>query len=341
MKLLICAQVMDRNDPGLGFIHRWVEEFAKEYERVTVICLREGEHSLPANVRVLSLGKEGGKSRLKYLTRFYSYIWRERRNYDAVLVHMNQEYVILGWKMWKLLGKRIYMWRNHYAGSFLTDIAAFFCTKVFCTSKYSYTAKYKKTILMPVGVDTLRFKEIEGITRASHSILSLGRISPSKNLHLLVSALGLLHEQGVQFEANVYGDALPQDAAYLEGLRADVAQLGLSDAVHFHAGIPNTDTPSVYSAAEIFVNVSPQGMFDKTILESAACGCLTLTANKDAAHYLPQELILSETSPEALAAALVALLNGSVDTATLYEKERELVSHHTLAALAQRLKEEI
>ena len=70
---------------------------------------------------------------------------------------MNQEYVLIAGWLWKLLGKRTYLWRNHYAGSWLTDVAAVFCTKVFCTSKHSYTVKYKKTVLMPVGVDTERF----------------------------------------------------------------------------------------------------------------------------------------------------------------------------------------
>ena len=58
MKLLIITQKVDINDPVLGFFHRWLEEFAKHYEFVTVICLEKGEHRLPENVKVLSLGKE-------------------------------------------------------------------------------------------------------------------------------------------------------------------------------------------------------------------------------------------------------------------------------------------
>src|SRR3989338_3997811 len=97
MKLLIITQKVDKNDPILGFFHRWLEEFAKNVEKLTVICLGKGEYDLPENVRVLSLGKESGHSKIKYLRRFYKYIWMERKNYDAVFVHMNPEYVILGW----------------------------------------------------------------------------------------------------------------------------------------------------------------------------------------------------------------------------------------------------
>jgi len=76
MKLLICTQMIDKNDPILGFFHRWVEEFAKHFEHIHVICLKEGQHTLPQNVTVHSLGKEGGESRIKYVIRFYRFFSR-------------------------------------------------------------------------------------------------------------------------------------------------------------------------------------------------------------------------------------------------------------------------
>ncbi len=161
MKFLILTQKVDRNDPILGFFHRWIEEFVKRCERVIIICLEEGEYNLSQNVKVFSLGKEGSHSRAKYLWNFYKYLWQERKNYDAVFVHLNQEYVLLGGILWLLLGKKVFMWRNHHMGNFLTDLAGLFCSKIFCTSKYSYTAKHKKTVLMPVGIDTDKiFREI-------------------------------------------------------------------------------------------------------------------------------------------------------------------------------------
>jgi len=58
MKLLITTQTIDKNDPILGFFHGWVKEFSKHFEEINVICLKEGEHNLPENVHVYSLGKE-------------------------------------------------------------------------------------------------------------------------------------------------------------------------------------------------------------------------------------------------------------------------------------------
>src|SRR3989344_4756264 len=127
MKLLILTQKIDKEDPVLGFFHGWVAKLAEKFEKISVICLQKGEFNLPNNVKVYSLGKKNKKlpvlSRAKYLTNFYRYILGLHADYDAVFVHMNQEYVVLGGWMWKLIRKKIYLWRNHTKGSVFTHLA--------------------------------------------------------------------------------------------------------------------------------------------------------------------------------------------------------------------------
>ena len=282
MKLLIVTQVVDTEDPVLGFFTRWIDELAARLDQVTVICLKKGAYRAPHNVRVYSLGKERGRAGgLTYGLRFLRLAWRLRHDYGAVFVHMNQEYVLIAGWLWKILGKRVYMWRNHYAGSWLTDVAAAFCDKVFCTSKHSYTAKYKKTQLMPVGVDTTRFCPDERVVRKPHSILFLARIAPSKRVEMLIDALGLLKEENVPFTATIVGSPLPQDAGYYQSLKERMTKLGLDDRVTFVPAVPNHATPDLYRAHEIFVNTSPSGMFDKTLMEALACSCYVLTTILD------------------------------------------------------------
>src|SRR3989344_5188931 len=158
MRLLIVTQVVDTNDSNLGFFHRWIEEFSKHCEHVHVICLKEGRHSLPANVSLYSLGKESGASRIKYLWNFYRYIWKLRKDYDAVFVHMNQEYVLLGGKFWWLMGRRVILWRNHKKGSLLTRLTGCLSHTVCYTSESAYVASFKNAVRMPIGIDTNFFK---------------------------------------------------------------------------------------------------------------------------------------------------------------------------------------
>src|SRR3989344_8754334 len=215
MKLLIVTQAVDLDDPILGFFHRWIEELAARCESVIVVCLKEGRHQLPHNVRVLSLGKDVGASRKTKLWRFYRYIFAYRHEYDAVFVHMNQEYVLLAGLFWRQWCKRVYLWRNHWAGNFLTRVAVALSHKVFYTSKSSFTAQFKKTKIMPVGVDIVT----SPTTRVPRSILFLGRIAPSKHPEVLLDALARLSDVKVEHSASFYGSSLPRDEAFGETLR--------------------------------------------------------------------------------------------------------------------------
>lgn len=327
MKLLICTQAVDENDPVLGFFIRWIEELSKQFEQVTVVCLRKGKYSLPNNVRVVTLPQSNRFARAPALL---AESFKYRTNYDLVFVHMNQEYVLVAGWLWKLFSKKVYLWRNHYAGSFLTDIAAAFCTNVFCTSKYSYTAKYKKTIFMPVGVDTERFNEDARMARVPRSILWLARVAPSKRLEMLLDALEQLVAQGVGFSASIVGSPLPEHQAYYDALKASVEQRGLAAHVTFMPGVPNGATPDLYRAHEIFVNTSPSGMLDKTIFEAAACGCQILASSGDIKVALGPDAHFDS------AARLEECLKDSL-TRKRGLPEQDFVTRNSLAALAERL----
>ncbi len=339
MKVLIIAQVMDERDPVLGFFSHWVEVFAQHVGRLTVICLKEGEHQLPPNVRVLSLGKESGASRLKYLKNFYRFIIAEKNNYDAVFVHMNQEYVLLGAPLWKLWGKKVFMWRNHPAGNWLTRLAILLCDKVFCTSKYSYTARFKKTTLMPVGIDTAIFEPPASEVRQPRSILFLARMAPIKQPDLLLAALNLLAAQGVDFTASFYGDPSPVDRGFYNQLKRLAADYGILDRVRFAPGVPNTTTVAIYGQHDLFVNLSPSGMYDKTIFEAAACGALPVVSNKNLHGEFDERLLVGGHSAPELAEKLKALLElESAERQALSQKLRHYVeSRHSLSMLAEKL----
>ncbi len=343
MKLLILTQAVDRQDTFLGFFHRWIEEFAKNYESILVICLKEGEHSLPSNVKVLSLGKEKFEIRnskfvilqkVKYVLTFWKYIWRERNNYDVVFVHMNEEYVLLGWKTWFLLGKKVYMWRNHHEGGLLTDMAAMFCRKVFCTSKFSYTAKYKKTVLMPIGVDTEVFRMMNHESRINNSILFLGRMAPVKKPDLLLEALSGLRSKGIEFTADFVGDALDKDREYLNNLKSKANIMG----VQFLPGVPNDRTPQIYAEHEIFVNLSTSGMYDKTIIEAMASGCLVLASNENLRGHIDDMFIFKEGDRAELESKLQTLLMLPGDAKLEARKNlRAFAEMHSLKSLGDKL----
>lgn len=342
-RLLIITQAVDRNDPALGFFVDWILELSK-HRQVSVICLKEGNHDLPSSIPIYSLGKEKGKvSTFTYAYRFYKLAWSLRGSYDSVFVHMNQEYILLFGDVWKLLEKKIYLWRNHHSGSFLTNVAAYFCTKIFCTSKYSYTAQFKKTVLMPVGIDTDKFSPNQNTPKMPHSVLFLARLDRSKQPEVFLQALGHIKEKGAQFTATLVGSPSDPKSDYEHYLRNRAQEYDLGGSVQFRPGVTNNEAVSLFRTSEIFVNCSSSGMYDKTIFEAMSAGSLVLASNKNLEGVIDNRQIFTEGDAKEAAKKLEVLLQLSTgEKEELIRKQRDLViEKHSLHYLGSRLTEEI
>jgi len=313
MKLLIITQKVSKNDPILGFFHRWIVEFAKHCESVIVICLEKGADELPANVRVMSLGKEEHASRLKYLYRFYSFIWKERNNYDVVFVHMNPIYVVLGGPVWKILGKNISLWYTHKSVDWKLKIAEKFVDKIFTASKESLRLQSKKVIVTGHGIDTEMFYPTKRNLGDTAKVLSVSRISPVKNQLIMIEAVKLLKQQGVKCELRIVGGALTKaDKEYEAMIRDFVLKNNLSDMVKFAGPISPENTVEYYHDVDIFLNLSKTGSLDKAVLEAMACGIVPLTSNEAFQDmFRPYNLFLVDVEASIVAERVVKILSDS------------------------------
>lgn len=303
MRLLIITQAVDQGDPILGFFHRWIEEFAKHCESIHVICLKEGDHDLPPNVSVHSLGKESGASRLKYLLRFYRYMWMLRHEYDAVFVHMNPEYIVLGGFWWRLWDKYIMLWHNHPRGSLMHTVAGRLAHTVFYTSPYAASSHLSNAERMPAGIDTELFAST-GAPRDRHAMYLQGRVAPSKRVHVCLEALRILRAH-IPATLTIVG---PEDPEYGKELRTRYADLLARDAVIFVGPKRNTETPALYSAHGVAVNLAAAGHFDKTVLEAMSCETPVVIGSSGFEGLVPAEWVVPQDDPHTLAAVLEKMI---------------------------------
>ncbi|MEK7598902.1 MAG: glycosyltransferase family 4 protein [Patescibacteria group bacterium] len=339
MNLLIITQKVDRNDPILGFFHRWLEEFAKNAEKLTVICLEKGEYNLPENVNILSLGKENGKSRIKYLRRFYKYIWRERNNYNAVFAHMNPEYIILGGLVWKIMGKKIAFWYVHKAVNLKLKIAEKLADKIFTASRESFRLPSKKVQITGHGIDIDKFSIFNFQFSKKIRIVTAGRIAPVKNLDILIEAAEILKNKGVDFQIKIAGSPIIEaDKIYFEKLKSEIRQKNLENFVFFAGPIPYSQIQDFYRSGDIFVNLSETGSVDKAVLEAMACGLSIATSNQAFKNILPHKYFLEEKNPEALAQKLSEL---SAEKRPDFKLREIALKEHSLQSLIPKIIKEL
>ena len=113
MKLLFLTQVLDSQHGVLGFVVRWIAEFAKHVESVRVVALEVGDTSgLPANVDWVEIGRRGRVGRyFKYRGALSQALGHD--GFDAVLAHMVPRYALVAAGPAKKHNARLYLWYTH------------------------------------------------------------------------------------------------------------------------------------------------------------------------------------------------------------------------------------
>ena len=140
-----------------------------------------------------------------------------------------------------------------------------------------YRTPSHKLQVIPAGVDLELFRpgdkaqarRMLGLSE-KRVMLYVGRIEPIKGLDILVNAVALLEEIG-DTKLLVVGGR-PGEDEELDRLKHLVANLGIADMVTFTGAVPQSELPTYYSAADVFVLPSYSESFGLVALEAMACG---------------------------------------------------------------------
>ena len=289
MRLLVVTQKVDRNDPVLGFFHRWLEEFAKNVENLSVICLQEGEHSLPKNVQIYSLGKERGALRLKYVLNFYRLLWQLRGSYDSVFVHMNQVYVLLGGIFWRIKRIPVGFWYAHRAKGLSLKIAEKFANVIFTNTQMSFRTDSKKVVLMGHGIDTKAASRPQDhkVERKQNSILCVGRLTPIKDQETIVRACEIVSSAYPQTRCTfVGGPATSDDQIYIKHLEDIISRSPAKNIFKFTGEMKQDKLFPQYWESGVHINACPTGGMDKVVIEAAVGGAIPVVSNKSFETFL-------------------------------------------------------
>ena len=156
MRVLLITEKLDMRDEIAGLFHSRLLDFADECTELTVLVLENRAHTLPANVKVVSLGKEKGVGRIGYALNFYRALFSNISRYDRVFVHRNPIYIVLGGFLWRLMGKEITLWYNHTFVDWTLYVALFFANHVLSTPN-GFPLKTRKLRVVDGAHDLDRF----------------------------------------------------------------------------------------------------------------------------------------------------------------------------------------
>ncbi len=272
MKLGFVTQVYDAEDAVLGFVPRWVEGLAKNCEKVCVVALKVGDvGQLPANVEVREMGQRGKIGRYMRFRKFLSDALG-KQGFEALLAHMVPRYARLADRYVRKNGGRTYLWYTHKGVDSRLLKAIPLVDKVFTASAESMRVDTPKKVVTGHGIDLQHFdvKRTTRVRKGPH-LLSVGRLTPSKDPITALRALAELRRRGIPATMEWVGAGLVgTDVNYSRDVlhQAEVHQVGTF--VEWGGMLPYLRIPKKYSQADLMVSTSLTGSVDKVVLEAMA-----------------------------------------------------------------------
>ena len=340
MKLLMITRKVDRNDALAGFTWNWVKKIGENLDKLYVISWQSGDASeLPNNVEVIFLPDQGKIKKVFVL-------WHKLINIlpkvDGLFCHMNPEYTILSAPLAKIFGKYTVSWYTHKQVNWRRRLMELLANRIITASlsSFRYPLFPKKVAVIGHGIDIDKFKSLKSKveSQGNFNIVSVGRISPTKDYQSIIKALDILGHKSIKLK--IIGDVILEvQRQYLNNLKQMVTAMNLEERVEFIGWIPNQNMPVYYQQTDLFINMSGTGSVDKVVLEAMACGCLVLTSNEAFETILPKELMVEKNNPHQLAEKIKWLKDLSDDEKNKMELElrQEVVENHNLDKLVVKI----
>lgn len=298
MKLLVITQKYDFADSNLGAFMKWWEKLAAKFDKVYILALEKRSEPKNQNTQVVTMGKERGLTKIGRLFNFYKNLFKILPETDVIFIHMIPLYLILAWLPAKFFGNKLVMW---YAGVTMNNwvrLAVWLSDKSLTSQEGALRTKSHKRLVIGHGIDTDMFSPFGKYTIGRQipnsraiTVLSVGRITPSKGHDLIIKSVADLVKVGYDLRLKIIGGVVQEyHREYQESLKKLAAALNIADKVEFTGVVNYYEMPRYYNNAEILVDAVPSGGFDKVILEAMASGVIPLTSNEYIKSVFPEDL---------------------------------------------------
>jgi glycosyltransferase involved in cell wall biosynthesis len=349
VRLLFLTQVLDRQHGVLGFVVRWIAEFAKHTDAVRVVALEVGDTAgLPDNVDWIEIGRKGRVGRyFKYRSTLHQAMGED--GFDAVLSHMVPRYALMAAGPARKHGARPYLWYTHKGVDSRLRRAVPMVLKTFTASAESLRLDAPNRMVTGHGIDTNHFDLDAPTFTSPYRILSVGRLTPAKDPLCVLRGVRRLLDAGHEVALDWVGGGLTKsDEGFSQKVQREIEQLDLVGCVFLHGEVPYAEVDRFFQSADFLVNASHTGSVDKVVLEAMAARRPAISCNDSFPvifDALPESTGRSASfqfaagDDKALAERIAALIaRGPAQLTALGEQLRGLVVlNHGVESLCERL----
>jgi len=159
--------------------------------------------------------------------------------------------------------------------------------------------------VIPNGVELDRFYPAEANQRPDAiRLLTVGRLSVTKRVEMLIDAVEVLHKQGFKLRFTIAGGG-----ALEPQLRAAILERNLAGVIEMTGRTNSEDMPKLYRQNDIFISASMQEGMSNAMLEAMASGLPIITTRCEGLEELIDDngLIVEPANAGAIATAIKKL----------------------------------
>ena len=140
----------------------------------------------------------------------------------------------------------------------------------------------------------------------------VGRFVPSKGIHVVIEALGLLDEaRRKRLHIRVIGNVSLSDTGYLKGIRRRISELALDDTIEIAGTVDDATLWDLYESSHILISTSLHEGLCIPIVEAYLAGCRAIGTSAGNLPFVvsPTDPVVEAADPAALAAALTQVID--------------------------------
>jgi glycosyltransferase involved in cell wall biosynthesis len=302
-KLVFVTQQVDPEHPALAATIPKLAALAQRLDEVVVLADSAVPGALPANCRVRTFGAGSKAGRGLRFERALAAELRERPL--GVVAHMAPVFAVLAAPLARPLRVPVVLWYTHWHASPTLRLAARLVNSIVSVDRRSFPLNSPKLHAIGHGIDVTEF---ECASREPHDgliALALGRYSEAKGLGVVLRALRLALDRGLDVRLDVYGPALNgAERAQRLQLGRLAAELDLGDRAVLGDAVPRRELAALFARCDVLVNNMRAGAPDKVVYEAAASCLPVLASNPVFDTLLGDDARFDREDPASLADAL-------------------------------------
>ena len=272
-KLYIFNLATDLDNTLLAFTHDWIRACLSEANSIEVVSTHIGRIDLPSNVRVREIGGGNAAKRIVGILRLLRITFEIGldRKHTVVFYHMTNKVAALIGLPLRIIGVRQGLWYSHSSIPISLKLAAKFSNVLFSSSPHALPISNEKCRYVNHGIDFSRFPTVANLkVDSENTFISLGRVSPIKNLELFIDAVSM--SISVSKIINLAGP-YRAESEYHKSLVKFAESVGVT--LRFLGEVPYPQVPTLLSQFSICYTGNPRTT-DKAAIEAAAVGCFVV-----------------------------------------------------------------